>query len=422
MLREQHTVCRRRAPSLSLTLGLLWLIGCGSAPVVLKHSAGTPAYYPFSRQVSFIESSTTGETMLRVAGRGHDVPSAMADARKAGLWYLFYAGDRPFFKQDMGSQGFGDIERQLFLSHADFIRYESGLKSKKRLAGETRIQMVVRYDVAALKNRLSRSGALASTDAVAETVGLPSIGVIGATASKANQTAIATMREYLQDRQFEVFDLSNKVIQDRAISQLARLEGVIDPSFGSALESATDILIRVDASIATGRVGRMATAQGAVSIAAFDVASGSSLGSSTGRSPARVGLTDPNNAAAEAANDAADKITQQLLSSWRRQGKVGRAFKVVLMSPLDSANQMDATMYDSLRRVAKAGRPIRRTGSGQGISSYILYADSKVYPNAFELFGAIKRAWAGTNQLTKVKDAGGLLILKVDAGAPGIEL
>ena len=78
-------------------------------------------------------------------------------------------------------------------------------------------------------------------------------------------------------------------------------------------------------------------------------------------------------------------------------------------------------MYDSLRRVAKARRPIRRTGSGQGISSYILYADSKMYPNAFELFGAIKRAWAGTNQLTKVKDAGGLLILKVDAGAPGIE-
>ena len=138
-------------PSLSLTLGLLCLIGCGSAPVVLKHSAGTPAYYPFSRQVSFIESSTTGETMLRVAGRGHDVPSAMSDARKAGLWYLFYAGDRPLFKQDMRSQGFGDIERQLFLSHADFIRYESGLKSKKRLAGETRIQMVVRYDIAALK-------------------------------------------------------------------------------------------------------------------------------------------------------------------------------------------------------------------------------------------------------------------------------
>ena len=180
------------------------------------------------------------------------------------------------------------------------------------------------YDVASIKKGLSEAGALESAEAVSEKVGLPTVGVVGASASPANKAAVGTMREYLQDRDFEVFDLSAGSVKDRAIARLAQIEGIIDPSFGPALDAATDVLIRVDASVSTGRAHGLSTSKGTVSISAFDVASGSSLGASSGRSPARAGVNDDSAVAAEAANDAADKITQQMLKAWSKQTRKGR--------------------------------------------------------------------------------------------------
>ncbi len=408
-----------------------WLAGCVllaaaaagcASPSRVRRNPSDPAYYPVSRQVSFVESYGSGETMVRATGKGDRTQDALDDSKRAALWFLLYAGDRPIVKQALHKSGQGATEAGLFDQVDGFIRFDSGIKDKRVVGGVTSVTALYRLDVAAISQALVDQGALASTDEAAAEIGLPTLGVQaeGGAGGDAGPAAV-TVLGYLQDRGFEVFDLASGQVKSKAIRKLAELEGVIDPTFASALDQGSDILVSVAAYVVQGRdAAGMATFKATVTLNAHDVASGSSAGAATGHSREMSGAT----AAAlveEATHDAVDKVTSQIKKTWSKQRRSGRAFKVVLMSDGEDASAADEAMYGVLKGVAKRG-PVKRLGSGPGIATYVVFADATQYANAYDLFLSLRKKWPGPGDLKKVKDSGALLIAAGGGGEIEIEI
>lgn len=392
-------------------------IGAASAACGGGMAGVTSSSPPLSRQVTFVESTSTGETMLRATGKGTSVPRALVDARKAALWFVLHAGDRKLLTTPADEARATAIEPDLYAGAGQFVRYESRLMSKRRIGGLTQIEVVLRLDIAAIKARLAAAGVQASVEQTAEKVGLPSIAVLGKAGNGATAVAVATLQEYLQDRNFEVFVLDAGASQDAGIAAIAALEGIIDPAYALALGSKADIYITVEARGSVGGRSGITTRTAAVVAGAYETATGRGLGTSTGHSPERA-VTGLDAITQEAANDAADKVTASIRKEWAKQVTTGRAFKVIAMTDGASGGDFDQALYGVLKGLSK--RPVRRLGSGETMSSYVVYVHDMA--NAFELFGALRRKWRGPGSLSKVRDVGGLLVLKGGDGGTEIEI
>jgi len=354
--------------------------------------------------------------MLRVTGKGESVPDAIADALRAAVWYVLYDGDRPLLVKPLHKSGHVDLGERLFQQADSYIRYQSNLKGKRIIGGVVHVDLVVRVAVGRVRQDLAGAGVRPASHELAADVGLPTLAVRTDSTSPAARAAATTMLEYLQDRGFEVFDISDARPQNEFIKQLAQLEGIIDPAFVPALDTTSDIMIKVSASVSTGRRHGHGTVQASVTVAAHEVASQKMLGAATGHSPERVG-SEEGMVAHEAANDAADKITAQIRSAWGRQEQAGRPFKVVLqMQGDEDGPASDSALYAALKSVSS--RPVKRLTAGTGLSVYLVHA--RGFTNAFELFDALRRAWRGPEGLQKVHDAGAFLIVR--AGGNDVEI
>ena len=390
---------------------LACVLACGGMGPALTSSP------PLSRQVTFVESTTTGETMLRASGRGRSVQGALVDARKAAMWFVLNAGDRPLLASAADKGRAARIEPDLYRDAGQFVRYESRLMSKRRIGGQTHVQVVVRLDVAAIKARLAAAGVVASVAQVSEQVGLPSIAVVGSRARGAAAVAVTTLQEYLQDRGFEVFMLDPNGTQDRGIAAIAALEGIVDPAYALALGSKADIYVKVQVSDGAGNRSGVATRTASVIVTAHETASGRLLGSTTGHSAERV-VAGLDAITQEATNDAADKVTAQINKAWKTQLGRGRPFKVVAMTDGPAGEDFDRALYEALKGMSK--RPVKRLGAGSNLSSYLVYI--REMANAYELFGVLRRKWRGPGSLSRVRDVGGLLVVKGGDGGVEIEI
>lgn len=383
---------------------------CAGARTVA--TSGSP---PVSRQVLFVESTSTGETMLRATGKGGSVAEALADARKAALWFVLHAGDRPLLQSAADRARAKSLEPRLYAEAGDFVRYESRLKSKRRVGGRTVVEVVLRLDVGSLKARLAAAGVRASDADVSDGAGLPMIAVIAERSGPGSDVATATLQEYLQDRHFEVFALDTGATQDRTVQAIAELEGIVDPAYTLALASKADVYVKVVAHDAAGTRSGVGTRVATVTVTAHETATGRLLGSTTGHSPERV-VAGIEAITQEATNDAADKLTAQIRSAWTRQFARGRPFKVVAMTDGDAGADTDRALYAILK--ANSTRPVRRLGSGSNLSAYLVYATGM--NNAYELFLELQRKWRGPGTLSKVRDVGGLLVVR--GGDSGVEI
>lgn len=359
---------------------------------------------PRSRQAMFVESTTTGETLVRATGIGVDVEAAIADARKAAVWFVVYAGDRPLLERSATAQ----VEQAVFGRASEVIRYESGLKSKRRVGDAVRVELLVRVDVRALDRLLVEAGARQATTVLADAVGLPVIALRARPGDRAARIAAATVGEYLQDRGFEVHDLSAARAQDRLVEQLSTLDGIVDPTFRSAVHRGCDVLVKVEAEVARGRRYRHTTHQVAVSVSASEVASRAVVGSAIAHSPERV-VAGAGVVTREAANDAADKLTAQIRAAWQRQTRRGRPFRVILQNA-DGHEDVERGLYDALRAIASR---VKRQSAGTGLSAYLVQAHG--LDDGYALFTALSDRWHGPGRLERIYDAGAFLVVQASA-------
>ncbi len=383
-----------------IILSLLF-VSCAKKPECVPNRS----HLPLSKQATFVESSSTVEVVIKATGKGCGVESAVEDAKKAALWYVLFAGDRPILKTGEEREEFERVEKLIFSRVDDYIRWQSEIKGKRTEGAYTLVTLLFKIDVGLLKDDLRRREVIKTTEEILEEVGYPVIYV--AYEDKEGKVAATTIQEYLQDRGFEVYVKSGSEKIDRIIKDVTALEGIADPHFALALQAGSDILVKVDVATSSRKVAGVKVDKASVTVEAYQTTTGKLLASSTGYSPERK-VTDINSVIQEAAQDAADKITFQIKKEWTRILKKGRPFKIVLIT--ENGNEaIDESVYTTLKKISR-GR-IRRTASGKNVFTYLVYV--KGINNAFELYKVIKEKYGGFGPVEKVMDTGYLLVLRV---------
>ncbi len=408
---------KKNVKKLSLLGFLLYLtchlLSCAGGPVCKMPAT----IEPVSKQASFVESTSTGESLIRATGKGCTFEEATQDAKKAAIWYVLYAGDRPILKTPSQKQKAEPIVKEIFKNPDQYIRWQSDVKSKRKENSFILLTYLFKIDVNSLKEKLQEAGVIESTEELAEKIGLPTIAVFSKNNSSEALTAITTFQEYLEDRDFEVFVKSQGSKINNIIKKVAVLEGKVDPMYQMALQFGSDIYINVDVRVTKRTQYGKPFYKAVVMAKAYETATGKLIAASTGYSPERE-VSLPDAVVQEAANDAVDKITFQIKKSWIKEAKKGKPFKIVVLTTEQMAPKVDTAFYMILKRFSKY--PIKRLASGSSMMSYIAYI--KGVPNAFELYIKLKEYYQGPGKIEKVLDAGSFLIVKIGEGENEISI
>ncbi len=370
---------------------------------------------PFSKQAIFVESTTTGESLIRATGKGCTFEEATLDAKRAAIWYVLYAGDRPILKTFQQKEKAKAVVQNILQNPDLYIRWQSDVKSKRKEGNFILLTYLFRIDVEGLKEKLQEAGIISSTEELAEKIGLPTIAVLSKENTPEATAAITTLQEYLEDRDFEVYVKEQGTTINNVIKKVTLLEGKVDPLYQMALQFGSDIYVDVHVSVEkVVQYGKMFY-KAVVSAKAYETATGKLLGASTGYSPARE-VSASEAVVQEAANDVADKITSQIKKAWIKEAKKGKPFKIVIFTQEDEASKVDEVFYKMLKGLSK--RPVKRLASGASMMTYIAYI--KDIPNAYELYMKLKDIYRGPGRIEKVLDAGSFLVIK--AGSKSEEI
>lgn len=395
----------------SLTVAVAMLFSsCGSAPVCNANTQPAPASY----EASFVESSGTGEMMIKATGIGCTMEEATAEAKKTAIWFVLEGGDKPILKSPAEKTKAVGLAQQMYANTAKYIRYQSEVKGKSKQGDKTKLTYLFKVDVAMIKEELVSNEIIASEDEIGEQIGMPTISVFADKGGDYAKTAVAVIQEYFTDNSFEVYKAEQGDKVNNLVSKISTLEGAeTDPMHDMALSLGSDIYAKINYS---GGAGSMGTAKASVVVEVYETASGKMLGSTTGYSAERK-VTDPNALVQEATNDASAKILSQIKKEWMEMAKKGKPFKITVLSNSTDGAGVDEAVYGALKKMSQ--RPIKRLAGGKSTFSYIVYI--KDVPNAFELFQSLKGTYSGPGKLEKVSDTGSFLVFKA-ASSGNIEL
>ncbi len=396
-----------------VALTALFFTACKSAPKCEPHTQPTPAIY----EATFVESTSTAESMIRASGTGCTMDEALKEAKKTAIWFLLEAGDRPLLKTPAEKTRAVGLAQQMYANPDQFIRWTSALQSKQTVGGKLKVTYTFRVDVSMMEQQLIANGIITSSSDIAESIGLPTMAVFADKGGDWGRTAVAVMQEYFQDNSFEVYSSAQQTQTNELVSKISMLEGAeTDPMHDMALALGSDIYAKLNYSGGGSHVGGTATAKASISVEVFETASGRMLASTTGYSAERR-VTDVNALIQEATNDAATKVISQIRKEWMKMAETGKPFKITVLSNSTDGSRVDEAVYGLLRKMSQ--RPIRRQSGGKSTFSYIVYI--KDVPNAFELFLNLRDAYNGPGEIEKVSDTGSFLVFKA-AGDGEIEL
>ncbi len=391
-----------------LLLMATFIIGCGKKNV--KPEPPKDAF-PVSHEVREVESSNSAETLLRATGKGSTVEYAIADAKKAAIWYLLHAGTKPLLKTKEEKRAVTFIEEKLYSNVGVYIRHTSALKSKKKSGKTTIVEVIVKVDVAMLTDYLVTNDVVKSVDDIADEVGIPAISLVSSGNSADAELAKNTIGEYLTDKEYEVNVVEQSGKLSNIVGKLAKLGGNTDPAYAWALEAGSEIYIEVKVNKESGMVSGVKTRKASVSAKAFQTSTARQLGSTTGNSSERA-ASGYDALIQEAANGVADKLISQIRKKWQKEIKKGKWFKLVAFTNAADADKVDRGLYRALKSLPSA--KVKRLAAGKTTFQYQVRV--KEIENAFELLDSLSGKYKGPGKLSRELESGSLLVIKAGSG------
>ncbi|MDX1811312.1 MAG: DUF6175 family protein [Gammaproteobacteria bacterium] len=389
----------------------LLIVGCGKK--IVKPAADAP---PVSHEVREVESTSSAETMLRATGQGPTVEIAISDAKKAAIWYLLYAGTKPLLKTPEEKRAAQQVEGKLYASLDKYVRHTSDLKSKRKSGETTIVDIVVKLDVAMIKDFLVSNDVIRTSAEVADEVGLPAISIVASKTGKDADIAKNTLSEYLSDRNFEVNVVEQSGKLGELTGKLAKLSGNTDPAYAWALEAGSEVYIEVKVNTEKGVVSGVSTKKASVTANAYETSTARQLGSTTGHSSERA-ASGYDALIQEAANAVADKIISQIRKSWLQEADKGKWFKLIAFTNTSDADKVDRAIYRALKSMPSA--KIKRLAAGKSTFQYQVRV--KEIANAFELLDSLSMKYQGPGKITRELESGTLLVIKAGSGDIEIE-
>lgn len=378
---------------LSLIILSIMISACSSHSKTKKESHPKPV----SNQVLFIEASNDREILVRATGIGSSVEAAKQDAKKAAVWYVLYSGEYPLLTTSQAKERF-EKSPQFWHQIQPYLRYVSDIKGKKQQGKQRLIDLMVRVDRQALSKYLQQQKII---DPI-QNLPLPSVVIVSS-----SNVLQQRVNQSFQKAGYLVVSDSLQQTQQQLISDIATLEGIIDPEYQKGMASGADVVVKAQMSQSQATVSGVQLSSVSVSIEVIDSVTSQTLASGVGNSQSRAETR--NILIQEAANDALFKINSQLKLRWQQQKQQGQIFKVILLTD-NLTESIDFAFLDSLAQLPFEKR--KRIGSGSQIVSYWLW--SKQYSSSFELYRDLKSGYKGEGLLSRQLEKGRFLILKVD--------
>ena len=385
---------------LSFALGFL-LIGCGG-------SKPKPApLLPLSHQVTFIESSSSAEVMLRAQGEGEKLSYAKIDAKKAALWFVLFGGDNPMLQTLEEKDAFKGIEKEFYKRVNSFITYDSGIKSKKKSGEIYYVEHVLRVNVAMLREYLEQKNILKPIEEILDRTPMPTIALM-AKGSEA-QIGANVISSYLHDKDFEVLrvDKSSAGKVFFKVAQNISVDPIAAEMYASALSSGSDVYIRINAQTSSRTLASKELKKASVTLYAYYTASAKEIAAVNAYSEERV-VSSYDSLIAEAANDGANKLLSQIQKSWKKESKRGKYFKVIATTSEEMVRDVDLPLYKALKKSCESVKPNNFIGN---IFDYTLQC--KDITNFKELEMNIISHYIGAGEIRSEAAKGSFLILKI---------
>lgn len=391
------------------TLVAAFTVGCGGKKAV-KPQAPTDVR-PVSHEVREVESTSSAETLLRATGKGSTVEYAVADAKKAAIWFLMHAGTKPLLKTADERRAVTRVEEQLYSNVGTYIRHTSNIKSKKKSGNTTIVEVIVKVDVAMLTQFLADNDVIKTSEDVADAIGLPAISIVAADNNADADIAKNTLGEYLSDRNYEVNVVEQSGKLSRIVGKLAKLGGNTDPAYAWALEAGSEVYIEVKVNLQEGKVSGVKTKKASVTAKAFETSTARQLGSTTGHSSERA-ASGHDALIQEASNGVADKLISQIKKKWLKESQKGKWFKLVVFTSPSDSSSIDSAMYKALKALPSA--MVKRISAGKTTFQYQVRV--KDIANSFELLDSLSSKYKGPGKITREMESGTLLVVKAGSG------
>jgi len=381
---------------------IITMSGCGGSAKVKKISS-----IPTSHQVTFIESSSSAEVMVRATGIGRSISSAHKDASRAAIWFVLKGGDTPILQTAQEKKKFLKVEQEIYKNALSYITYDSGIKSKEKNSGKYYLSYVFKVNIALLKEFLVEKKIIKETQELANGLELPQISVISKSKNPDVIYAQTTLSEYLQDRDFDVTRLSNNGVDKifLKIAQNISVDPMAAQMYANALSSGSDIYITVHISKSSRKIGVDYVKKASVALKAYYTATNKEIGATTGYSQERV-VSSYSSVIAEATNDASNKLLNQIQRSWKREAKKGKAFKVIITT--DMAREVKAPIYKAMKSSCKKVKPNKMINN---ILDYTLRC--KNIENYQDLEMEISKNYNGPAEIFLDAAKGSFLIFKI---------
>lgn len=294
--------------NVALCLGLGFaLSACGTTQVIVVKEASRYDRNNVSHQAEMIESTNPEEWMVRATGGGATTEMALADAKRAVVWYVLFGGRTRMLQTADDQNAVMAYEHEVFENAPSFITYESGIKGKRAEGGKTYLTKNYRVRVDLIRGFLESRNVIASQEEINDKLDLPIVMITKPTNGD-EAFAATVMGDYFQSRGFEVNVVDNTEKTNAMVDSVLALEGEVDPAFSLAMSLGADVLVKVDA-FGEEAKGKFVTGQqGSVSVKAYYSTTGRQLAAATGFSAARVGA-GAKALIQEAANDAAERLS-----------------------------------------------------------------------------------------------------------------
>ena len=423
----------------ALKLILVWII--------LISSIGLFAQYPVSKEAKIIEMSSSSEALMEATGiyksaekkdkkakkdvKKNGLEGAVADARKAAVYFLLLGGTDPMISNPEEKQKFEqhlsfffDIDKI-----SEYISFEETLILKKvKISGGKGLKVTKRFKVnkeMIMKDLIEKKIIISGED-LAESIGTPFIMVIPAASKGTNpisllkndpksKHAASVVESFLTAKKYDVVVPEQQAeLENLNKAQMNLEDREEDYAYELALSIGSDVYITFSGAIEDAGYG---TKKYAMNVRAFETTTARLLGAETGYSQGRKGEIMVS--IEEAMNDAITNVLSRISNYWKDDAKKGVQYKVITNISTDfDEDEVEEIQFAFMEVVEKVSKKSKNNITSKQTLDYLLWCDASEYDKSTKLYMNLKKGFKASGapgKLSKINLNRKLVLLKIDS-------
>jgi len=426
-----------------MKLSLKIIICCA----IFLSSIGLFAQYPVSKQAKIIEMTSSSEALIEATGiykssekkekkakkdvKKNGLEGAVADARKAAVYFLLLGGTDPMISNPEEKQKFEqhlsfffDIDKI-----SEYISFEETLILKKvKISGGKGLKVTKRFKVnkEMIMKDLIEKKIIESMESLAESIGTPFIMVIPATSKGSNpisllknepnvKHAASVVESFLTAKKYDVVVPEQQAeLENLNKAQLNLEDREEDYAYELALSIGSDVYITFSGAVEDAGYG---TKKYAMNVRAFETTTARLLGAETGYSQGRKGEIMVS--IEEAMNDAITNVLSRISNYWKDDAKKGVQYKVITSISTDfDEDEVEEIQFAFMDVVEKVSKKSKNNITSKQTLDYLLWCDATEYDKSMKLYMNLKKGFKSSGapgKLGKINLNRKLILLKIDS-------